>query len=485
LLDARGMRLHHFLLPALPALSLALAGGCVDNSADPSVSDDDTIEPDVAVRYGADYSFARPSASSLQSQGFSFVARYLSHTPSKDISKAEADALIANGIDVVLNWEASGTAVLDGYNQGVADAQAAKAEALAVGQPADRPIYFSIDFDASAAEQGTINGYYDGVASVIGRARTGAYGGYSQIKRLFDAGKISWGWQAYAWSYGQWDPRAQFRQIENGIDGGQLDKDEAVANDFGQWGHVAPPETGPAPGAPTEPTACGRIAAGHGLARGKAVHSCDGRFELAMQSDGNLVLYSSGTALWSSATNGKGGDVAVMQGDGNFVIYDTHSHAVFNTRTAGHDGASFSIQDDGNLVVYAGGGGGALWNSDTGGIPTKPTACGVIAAGHGLAVGETIESCDNAHRLVMQGDGNLVLYHGKSALWASKTVGSGARMLAMQGDGNLVAYGAEGTVAWQSHTSGHPGAHLAVQTDGNLVLYAGSTAIWNTKTAGK
>ena len=47
--------------------------------------------------------------------------------------------------------------------------------------------------------------------------RTGAYGGYYVIKRAFDAGKITWGWQTYAWSGGQWDARAQFRQTSNGI----------------------------------------------------------------------------------------------------------------------------------------------------------------------------------------------------------------------------------------------------------------------------
>ena len=86
------------------------------------------------------------------------------------------------------------------------------------------------------------------MASVIGVARTGAYGGYYVIQRLFNASKIKWGWQTYAWSGGQWDTRAQVRQVLNGItaagDANCCDKDEAVAADFGQW-HAAPANTPP------------------------------------------------------------------------------------------------------------------------------------------------------------------------------------------------------------------------------------------------
>jgi len=32
------------------------------------------------------------------------------------------------------------------------------------------------------------------------------------MQRLFDDGKIAYGWQTYAWSYGNWDGRAQLRQ---------------------------------------------------------------------------------------------------------------------------------------------------------------------------------------------------------------------------------------------------------------------------------
>jgi hypothetical protein len=195
----------------------------------------------VTVETGVDYSWYRPSPSSLVSQGYKFVVRYASYdTTGKNLSKSEADALIAAGLDIVSNWENGSQDALSGYNLGVSDAQAAEQQFAADGAPADRPIYFSVDFDATPGDQTAINAYFDGVASVIGLARTGAYGGYYVIQRLFDAGKITWGWQTYAWSGGQWDSRAQLRQVQNGIAGGQMDEDQSQADDFGQWGASTP-----------------------------------------------------------------------------------------------------------------------------------------------------------------------------------------------------------------------------------------------------
>jgi hypothetical protein len=198
-----------------------------------------------STQNGVDYSWYRPSPSSLKSDGYRFVCRYLSHdTTGKNLSKSEADALIAEGIGVVSNWEDSATDALSGYDLGVSDAKAADSQDSADGAPSTRPIYFSVDFDATPGDQTAISAYFDGVASVIGLDRTGAYGGYYVVQRLFDAGKIKWGWQTYAWSGGQWDSRAQLRQVQNGIAGGQMDLDQAVADDFGQWGAdlAAPPD---------------------------------------------------------------------------------------------------------------------------------------------------------------------------------------------------------------------------------------------------
>jgi hypothetical protein len=125
--------------------------------------------------------------------------------------------------------------------------------------------------------------------------------------------------------------------------------------------------TGTVPGGvltPAAPSSCGRLNAGQGVTAGGALTSCDGRFTLQMQLDGNLVLYQGGTALWSTGRAHTSDFSAVMQGDGNFVVYDLGSAARFATSTSGNPGAWLALQDDGNLVVYSAGG-APLWASNT------------------------------------------------------------------------------------------------------------------------
>lgn len=183
----------------------------------------------------------KPSISALKSAGYVAVCRYLAYLPNgKCLTRTEADGLRAGGIDIVSNWEQNGSwAEYSGRRStGQAHANEAARQHLACGGPPDRPIYFSTDWDVLDSQMSAVADYYRGVADVIGLSRTGAYGGYKVIKYLFDAGVIKWGWQTYGWSGGQWDPRAQLRQVQNGIlvDGVDSDRDESMTSDFGQWG---------------------------------------------------------------------------------------------------------------------------------------------------------------------------------------------------------------------------------------------------------
>jgi hypothetical protein len=87
---------------------------------------------------------------------------------------------------------------------------------------------------------------------------------------------------------------------------------------------------------------------------GGSKRSPAGRYRLALQTDGNLVLYDDevGVDLWSTGTEGTVVTQALMQADGNFVIYDATGTAIWSTGTQGNPGARLAIQDDGNLVVY-------------------------------------------------------------------------------------------------------------------------------------
>lgn len=197
-----------------------------------------TPAPAGAGAFGVDYAWGRPSIDALKAAGAKFVCRYLSHdTTGKNLTRGEADQLSAAGIWIVVVWETSARRALAGAKGGIADAEDAAAQARACGMPEGRPIYFAVDWDATQAQQVAINGYLDGAASVLGRARVGIYGGHGPVARALDAGKARWAWQTLAWSAGRWDSRAHIRQyaIEQRLGGADVDYNRATRTDFGQW----------------------------------------------------------------------------------------------------------------------------------------------------------------------------------------------------------------------------------------------------------
>jgi glycoside hydrolase-like protein len=195
--------------------------------------------PAAARRFGLDWSVAHPPGDkAMAAAGVTFACRYLSHSPAKNLKLFEANHLSSIGIDLVVVWETTANRALAGHDAGVADANEALRQANNLGMPDDRPIYFAIDFDATAHQlSNEIAEYFQGVNDVLGVARTGVYGGYRQVGAMFDAGLVTFGWQTYAWSSGHWDNRAQIQQFRNDqfIGGVSVDFDRATADDFGQW----------------------------------------------------------------------------------------------------------------------------------------------------------------------------------------------------------------------------------------------------------
>ncbi len=127
-------------------------------------------------------------------------------------------------------------------------------------------------------------------------------------------------------------------------------------------------------------------------------------------------------------------------------------------------------------------------------VDTLPTT---LTGGSILRPGDTVYSAHTM--LVMQPDGNLVLYAlniqniptGK-ALWATGTNGNPGAWATMQTDGNLVVYkpdptfttpGSSANSLWNSATAGNPGAVAKIQDDCNFVIYKPSgTPAWDSKT---
>jgi hypothetical protein len=104
--------------------------------------------------------------------------------------------------------------------------------------------------------------------------------------------------------------------------------------------------------------------AGSTLHLNQAWTSGSGRTALRLQADRNLVLYKDGRAAFQAPNAFSRGNSAIMQEDGNFVLYDTAGSPVWATDTSGHPGAHLAVQEDGNLVVYLGN--RALFATNTG-----------------------------------------------------------------------------------------------------------------------
>lgn len=107
----------------------------------------------------------------------------------------------------------------------------------------------------------------------------------------------------------------------------------------------------------------------------------------------------------------------------------------------------------------------------------------VLYEGETLNVGESLISSDGRYKLVLQGDGNMVIYNGSNrAIWNSGTWGMPIDHAAMQYDGNFVLYDTSGRARWSSNTWNQVGSSLVMQNDGNLIIYQRGQARWNTNT---
>jgi hypothetical protein len=250
------------------------------------------------------------------------------------------------------------------------------------------------------------------------------------------------------------------------------------------------------------PTGCANATAWGGclLQSGQYLASADLQYALVMQSDGNLVLYDRDTAIWSTGTSGNPGAFLRVQTDGTLLVMNAANSNILwqpSPSTAGTGNATLTMQDDGNLVLYGTNGKGgisAVWQSGTASQYgtaqgyTALTACGKtspneLSAGEVLAVGGCLVSPNDQYELIMQTDGNLVLYYQDQSdpLWASYPTGPPAGA----GGGEAVLFGGEfqgsfcvGRVsgAWCNDTTA-PNAYLVLDNSGNLAEYANNGTV--------
>lgn len=130
-------------------------------------------------------------------------------------------------------------------------------------------------------------------------------------------------------------------------------------------------------------------------------------------------------------------------------------------------------------------------------VPFTPNSdANIVAVGTTfVSDGAWVTSQNEEYVLILQPDGNLVLYQvignpppfkpGVSfmgqALWAAGTFDNKGDTFVVQADGNLVVYNSDGNPIWASNTEGIVPIGLFVQNDGNLVLYKQAPA-WASNT---
>lgn len=106
--------------------------------------------------------------------------------------------------------------------------------------------------------------------------------------------------------------------------------------------------------------------------------------------------------------------------------------------------------------------------------PGTPT----LLRGEYLYAGQDLRSPNGLFRLLMQSDGNLVVYARSSpestsewAHWHTNTHGNPGAFAIMQPDGNFVVYRSDNYPLWDSDSWATPATHVKLQDDGNLVVY--------------
>lgn len=133
--------------------------------------------------------------------GYTFVGRYLG----RYFTSEEKDRITRGGLFIVSLYEGNPTHI--GYfteSQGRTDATNAIAKAQSLGQPSGTPIYFTVDYDASASDvSGGIRIYLQAIKAVFAEKgnpyKLGLYGSGAVLTYFQNTYTYTWLAGATAW----------------------------------------------------------------------------------------------------------------------------------------------------------------------------------------------------------------------------------------------------------------------------------------------
>ncbi|MFN3806516.1 Ig-like domain-containing protein [Asticcacaulis sp.] len=252
--------------------------------------------------------------------------------------------------------------------------------------------------------------------------------------------------------------------------------------------------------------------------------------EMKLLSNGNLVVTStSGTGTtthWQSNTAGSGGTQVVVQNNGTLAILNASGQQVWNssgntntppvanadskqTKMATaltFDPRTNDTDADGNTLTITGVGtaangtvsytGTSVTYTPNAGFAGTDTFTYTISDGQGgtstatvtmtvyfeLAQYSQIYSPNGNIRLILQNDGNLVLYNVNTYLWGSGTWNTAANVLRLIPNGN-VELRSPSAVLWQANTAGMGGVKVQVRDNGTwVVVNSSGMVVWSSGT---
>jgi hypothetical protein len=182
-------------------------------------------------------------------------------------------------------------------------------------------------------------------------------------------------------------------------------------------------------------------------------------------------LVGFGCTPWSTPQVGSSSDTSrlTMQTNGSLVLYTSGGHAIWSSDTVGSGTNNrLVMQDNGNLVIYSAAG-KVIWTTGSGRGCLLPGM--TISSGARLVSRYQRDNASPTTTFIMEHDGDLVLFYGSKVVWHTKTWvrGSTARFLT---NGNLIVYSPARKVLWSSRT-GWIGrkARLVVDPCGTVFIY--------------
>lgn len=191
-----------------------------------------------------------PYLTALKASGVTAIGRYYSTQTWKIITRREADAIRAAGLQIFAVFEDGATPDDFDQDRGVFAGQHALASATALEQDPGSAIYFAVDFDVDDQTiDDRIVPYFQSIAGVLGqgtpKVRIGIYGNGLVCRRLLDAGLAELAWLSQSTGHREHRKFYESRRwaIAQGmgtkIGGLGVDPDE-VSGDFGAFPRKAP-----------------------------------------------------------------------------------------------------------------------------------------------------------------------------------------------------------------------------------------------------